>query len=143
MLNNQGLKFFSTIAKVHRSFVRELNKKFADKGMNYLDFLILRAVMEKESTMSELAKRYYVTQATITASVDRLEQKGYVERKRDLIDRRVVTVKITKKGEETFKDLLKDYSSLADEVIKNIKVDDTIEILQKILNKLDILSSKS
>ncbi|BCU70331.1 MarR family winged helix-turn-helix transcriptional regulator [Stygiolobus caldivivus] len=142
-MNNQGLKFFSTIAKVHRSFVRELNKKFADKGMNYLDFLILRAVMEKESTMSELAKRYYVTQATITASVDRLEQKGYVERKRDLIDRRVVTVKITKKGEETFKDLLKDYSSLADEVIKNIKVDDTIEILQKILNKLDILSSKS
>ena len=51
-------------------------------------------------TMSEVANVLEVTVPTLTASVNRLLKKGYVERRRDVADRRVVLISLTKKGEK-------------------------------------------
>ncbi|MEZ0536707.1 MarR family winged helix-turn-helix transcriptional regulator [Caldicellulosiruptoraceae bacterium PP1] len=56
----------------------------------------------KEKTMSEIAKSLEVTVGTLTIMIDSLIKKGYVERKRKEDDRRVVLVKLTKKGEAVY-----------------------------------------
>jgi len=50
-------------------------------------------------TLGELAEAERVQPPTITAAVDRLEQQGLVQRRRDAPDRRVVGVQLTPAGE--------------------------------------------
>ncbi len=50
------------------------------------------------STMGELAERLGITLGTLTVSVNRLEFKGYVRRRRDTRDRRVVRLIPTEKA---------------------------------------------
>jgi DNA-binding MarR family transcriptional regulator len=49
--------------------------------------------------VSEISKQLYVTPPTITQVLNSLEANGLIERQIDKTDRRVVSVKLTKKGE--------------------------------------------
>ena len=59
------------------------------------------------SSMGELSKRLHVNQGVATRMVDRLLEKGMVDRERDTDDRRVVLVSPTKKGSSVARDIEK------------------------------------
>jgi MarR family transcriptional regulator, organic hydroperoxide resistance regulator len=61
-----------------------------------LQILVLSAPMR----VSELAKRMYLSPATVVGIVDRLEAKGVVTRTRSKEDRRAVELTLTEKGRE-------------------------------------------
>ena len=50
------------------------------------------------ATPSDISKELLVTLGTVTTSLNNLERKGYIERRRSSIDRRVVHLSLTKKG---------------------------------------------
>src|SRR5579859_6458377 len=52
-----------------------------------------------EMKVSEISKQLHVTSPTITQLLNSLEANGLIERRVDAIDRRVVGVTLTKKGE--------------------------------------------
>lgn len=54
-------------------------------------------------TMSETAATLGITTGTLTVAIDKLVRKGYVERNRDLNDRRVVRIQLTKKGKLAYR----------------------------------------
>lgn len=54
-------------------------------------------------TMSETAAALEITTGTLTVAVDKLVKKGYVERLRDESDRRVVRVRLTRKGKLAYR----------------------------------------
>jgi DNA-binding MarR family transcriptional regulator len=61
----------------------------------------LLAVVENEVlTVATLAKEIHLSSSTVVGILDRLEEKGLVERNRDKKDRRVVKVTATKVGKE-------------------------------------------
>lgn len=49
-------------------------------------------------TPSDIARELMVTLGTVTISLNKLEAKGYIERRRSKLDRRVVHLTLTKKG---------------------------------------------
>lgn len=51
-------------------------------------------------TPGALAKELFLSQATITGVLDRLERRGLVERRRDQKDRRRVSIHLTQEGRE-------------------------------------------
>lgn len=51
-------------------------------------------------TAGELAKRVYLSQATMTGIIDRLEKRGLVRRIRCVDDRRRVMINLTEEGQE-------------------------------------------
>ncbi|HTP42304.1 MAG TPA: MarR family transcriptional regulator [Nitrospiria bacterium] len=53
---------------------------------------------EGRLSMGELSGRMYLHISTVSGVVDRLEEKGYVERARAPSDRRVVKISLTKEG---------------------------------------------
>jgi DNA-binding MarR family transcriptional regulator len=59
-------------------------------------------------THAELARRLWLTRATLTGVVDTLEKAGYVRRERDGSDRRVVWLVLTEAGRERLKALGRD-----------------------------------
>lgn len=58
-----------------------------------------------ETTMSQLAERLGVSLPNVTGIVDRMEERGFVERGRDPGDRRVVTLRATAGGRETVEEI--------------------------------------
>lgn len=54
-------------------------------------------------TMSETAELLNVTKGTLSVQVDRLVRKGYIVRKRRAEDRRVVEMRLTKKGKLAYR----------------------------------------
>jgi len=55
---------------------------------------------EGRLSMGELSQRMYLHMSTVSGVVDRLEEKGYVERTRGDEDRRVVKISLTKAGKK-------------------------------------------
>lgn len=70
-----------------------------DMGITYPQYLILTAVGEgEEMTVGAIASRLSLDSSTITPPVKRLEQGGFVERRRSQVDERLVHVWLTTKG---------------------------------------------
>jgi DNA-binding MarR family transcriptional regulator len=58
-----------------------------------------------EMTMSRLAELLSVTQSNVTGLIDRLEERGLVERERDRADRRVYIVRLSEGGRRQLADI--------------------------------------
>jgi len=58
-------------------------------------------IFEKgDLTLSLLSKNVHLSMSTLVGVIDRLEEKGFVHRMRDIKDRRIIFINITDKGTE-------------------------------------------
>ncbi|NLY49153.1 MAG: MarR family transcriptional regulator [Clostridiales bacterium] len=74
------------------------------KDLSITEIHTIEAVgMYGSSTMSEVASRLDITMGTLTTAIDKLIKKGYVERFRSDVDRRIVNVKLTNRGKLAYR----------------------------------------
>jgi DNA-binding MarR family transcriptional regulator len=75
-------------------------------GLTHGQFDIL-ATLGNTCGMSykELGERTLITKGTLTGVIERLEQKGLVERERNRADKRSFFVRLTPQGEDLFRDV--------------------------------------
>ena len=59
--------------------------------------------MYRPRTMSQVAMDLNITVGALTAAINNLVRKGYVSRARDESDRRIVNIRLTKKGKIAFR----------------------------------------
>jgi len=88
-------------------------------GVSPSGFAILRALLSRDGLKSsEVADMMFTTPATVTSVVDTLQRDGYVERRRDQGDRRVVRLHLTDRGRahiaDTQRELTGDFRALYD-----------------------------
>jgi DNA-binding MarR family transcriptional regulator len=89
-------------------------------------------------SLSELSERINAQNSTVTGIVDRMEREGLVERKRSSDDRRVVHIRLTKKGH----DLARSMKFEPFEIFKNAFENAlTREELGQLLHLLDKLAT--
>lgn len=88
------------IRRLWSSIVHELDHAPELEGMPTHLYFILGAVASQPRRMSELAERSLTSCANVTAIVDRLAERGLVERVRSEEDRRVIEVVATPTGRE-------------------------------------------
>ena len=79
------------------------SKYLASKiGLTTPQLLCLNSiVVNKTTTQSRIGKEVNLNPSTIVGIIDRLELKGYITRKRDTHDRRIVWLMPTERGIET------------------------------------------
>lgn len=71
-------------------------------GLSYQDIYLLQFLRSHSpARMGDLAEELNIPISTATRVVDRLQQKGYVGRKKDPQDKRNIFVTLRKKGEKT------------------------------------------
>jgi len=89
------------IFKAIQDYSHEVSSKF---GITGPQLWALKTISQNESlSLRDLSERMYLHPSTITGVVDRLERKGYVTRKRDQVDRRVIYVQLTAEGRKLSK----------------------------------------
>jgi len=75
-------------------------------GLSYQDIFLLQFLRSHSpARMGSLAEELNIPISTATRVVDRLQQKGYVGRKKDPEDKRNIFVTLKKKGEKTVSDV--------------------------------------
>ena len=127
-------------------FLRSLNgvtKVFAsmecyyeDPSLTKIELMALAAISEKkELIMRELAENLCVSMSTATVVIDKLVEKGLVNRQRNRSDRRVVEVILTAKGEKIAVSNQKQKTQLLKQILETLSLEEQevfISILEKI-----------
>ena len=69
-------------------------------NLTYTQYIVLLVLWEeKEATVRELCRKLYLDSGTLTPLLKKMETQGYVIRRRNADDERVVTVRLTDAGE--------------------------------------------
>ena len=69
-------------------------------NLTYTQYIVLLVLWEeKEATVRELCRKLYLDSGTLTPLLKKMEAQGYVVRRRNADDERVVTVNLTDAGE--------------------------------------------
>ncbi len=102
----------------------------------------MRSLQERPRRITELAVEELVTQPAITLLVNRLADRGWVERVADPSDGRAVLVSLTPAGEAVFEQLRLEYRALLHEemaTLEDSEIDTlaaAIEILDRLIERL-------
>lgn len=70
-------------------------------GLTYTQYVALVALWEKDDqTVGELGDKMFLESNTLTPILKKLEQTGFIERRRDPADERQVRIRLTPKGSD-------------------------------------------
>ncbi|HEX3029512.1 MAG TPA: MarR family transcriptional regulator [Clostridia bacterium] len=118
---------------------KHLYKEFTELTLIEIDTILVIGCEEKKS-MSEIAKMLGVSFGTPTVTIDRLINKGFVERTRDDADRRQVFIELSPKGKEVYNSVV-ELKNKATRIIFGILTKEeregTIEVLSKLNNNFN------
>ena len=100
-----GLRLDSQLCFPLYAASREVIKRYRpyldEVDLTYTQYITMMVLWEEESvSVKRLGERLYLDSGTLTPLLRSLEKKGYVSRKRDSGDERVLTVSFTDKGRE-------------------------------------------
>ena len=109
-----------TVAVLRRPF-DELLKAHRVSRTQYNVLRILRGAGPKGLGCGQIAERLITYDPDITRLLDRLEREGLVERRRDLVDRRVIMTRITGKGLKLLGSFDVPLSDLLQELLGHLK----------------------
>ena len=95
LVNDYLTSIFNNVLVIEESSLR--GSQFKDVSIKEMHTIDVIGTMPN-ATPSDISKELLVTLGTVTTSLNNLERKGYIDRRRSSIDRRVVHLSLTKKG---------------------------------------------
>lgn len=99
LTGGSGVHVFLVLWKAARAVEAYAEKSVAGLEMCGSDFAVLEALLHKGPlAVNEIGKKVLLTSGSITVAVDRLEDRGLVERRAHGTDRRAKIVHLTKEG---------------------------------------------
>lgn len=133
VLNELLVETFNDILEIEQKALKE----GAFSELSITEIHTIEAIgMYEPKTMTEVAKTLDITVGTLTTAINNLVKKGYVERKRDEIDRRVVKIALTRKGKLAYRVHEKFHSDMVKATIEGLTEQEE-DILIKSLDKLN------
>jgi DNA-binding MarR family transcriptional regulator len=104
-MGERYLRSIRLLAECMQSFERSSASNVRRLGFTQSQFDIIATLGNTPGmTCKDLGEKTLITKGTLTGVLDRLEQKGLIERERGCDDRRHFMVKLTPHGEAVFAD---------------------------------------
>jgi MarR family 2-MHQ and catechol resistance regulon transcriptional repressor len=92
-------QLWTVLARCFKSLSTRVEQSVSDAGLGLTDFMILEALLHKGPlTITEIQKKILLASGSMTAAVDRLEQKGAIVRRAIQQDRRARRLELTSEG---------------------------------------------
>ncbi len=124
------------ISLAARRMKSALEKELASDGLTPSQWMLLMALGEKDhQVQTELGKMVHLDNATITRSLDKLQDMNLILRKQDEGDRRVQHVILTKKGYEAYRQ----WNALGKKVNESATKNLSREEIEKLLKWLGVI----
>jgi len=133
---DRALSMWVKLARAYAVFSNKSTEHIRSFGLTEGQFGALEALGHKGPlTLGELCEKQLVSGGNMTVVVDNLERQGLVRRVRGSRDRRVITIHLTGKGKELFKQIFGRHAKYVAELASVLTVDEQ-EQLGRLLRKL-------
>lgn len=134
--NSSGVHLWLILWKAFRTMESHANHSIAGLGLCRSDFGVMEALLHKGPlAVKALGDKVLLTSGSMTAAVDRLEQRGWVTRGDDPADRRCRIVRLTGVGQRTIEHLFADHErhmAEAAAVLSRLERGELIALLKKL-----------
>lgn len=126
------------IVKLFRKILMIEERSMKNRGVHDLSITEIHTIeaigTRSFRTMSEIAEKLDITMGTLTASVNRLEKKGYVRRERDTSDRRIVLASLTERGEFVEEVHKSFHQDMIDHILNDLKLGENQVLIRTLRN---------
>lgn len=96
----RALNVYIKLSRAADAVTQRINKHLKEDGLTVSQFGVLEALFHLgPMCQTELAGKILKSTGNLTLVIDNLEQAGLVERQRDTVDRRFISVHLTPAGE--------------------------------------------
>jgi len=131
--------FFEQYYKMYRPFVSQLNQKLVQHELYSSQYAVLKLIhTENELTLGEISRHQAVERPTITRTVQRLKELGFVQAGPGK-DKREKMIHLTPLGEDMYQDIrhsIADFQLKSLEGISEDELLNTIDVLAKVHQNL-------
>lgn len=132
------MRLFRLMRVLRRRFAQDLSRH----GLTFHQFITLLSLHRTGDScrMGPLAEATMQSAASMTAIVDRLLERGLVERRRDPTDRRSVVVSLTEAGQELLRQIKADRHHAVKRALGQLSVEERshlASILEKMIQSLE------
>lgn len=110
-------RYVSVSFKVHKKAEALIKGQIGDDLTNDQHYILRYISQSKECTSSELADAFEVNKSAITAIINRMTERGLIERTRDQSDRRVVYLTLTEEGHTLYQSCQEKIEQLVQSII--------------------------
>ena len=130
IFNETSRLIIRAMRKFNRIMRENFEEQFDDMNITRPQGMVLAILSHHgEMKISDLSKKMYLSNSTVSGIIDRLEKNGFVERRRNKKDRRIVMVEL--KGE--FKKEAQNYFKPIEDQFAKILAFATPEELEKMV----------
>jgi DNA-binding MarR family transcriptional regulator len=125
------LQLWMLFHQTYNSIFKYEDKEFAKVGTTPQQHGILMSIRQNGGSInpSTLANWLERDANSITLIIDRMEKTGFVKRDRDKVDRRVLNITLTRKGEKTLADSSKTGAVVVKEMTKKLSKNEVSTLL--------------
>jgi DNA-binding MarR family transcriptional regulator len=135
-MGERYLKSIRLLAECMQGFERLSGEHVRECGLTHAQFDIIATLGNTDGmSYKELGDKTLITKGTMTGVIERLEQKGLVERQRSLDDKRSWFIRLTPQGEQVFREVFPKVIARGGDVFANFS-DDDFAALEKTLSGL-------
>jgi MarR family 2-MHQ and catechol resistance regulon transcriptional repressor len=136
-----GPRLWVVLARAHGALASYVEQCISTEGLCLSDFMVLEVLLHKgPMTISEIGAKVLLANASMTAAVDRLEEKSLVIRRSSDSDRRIRMVQLTKRGRAVITDLYARHARDI-EAVTNVLTAREQDQLRSLLKKLGLAAA--
>ncbi|OEF99989.1 transcriptional regulator [Vulcanibacillus modesticaldus] len=139
-----SLNLFIVFARSYREIAELVRRDIQNYNLNPTEFGVLELLYHKgPQPLQHIGKRILLASGSITYVVDKLEEKGLLNRKNCLKDRRVIYAEISEQGKRLMEEIFPKHREALKKIFSGIDVEEkrlAIALLKKIgfyANNLD------
>src|SRR5438067_7441554 len=137
LTGGSGVHVFLVLWKAASAVQSYAEESISELEMCGSDFAVLEALLHKGPLpVNEIGKKVLLTSGSITVAVDRLETKGFVERRAHGTDRRTRVVHLTKSGRRLITRAYADHAADLERLVSGSLTRTERETLMRLLKKI-------
>ena len=129
------LLLMQTSKAVHDRIKEEMSKN----KLNITEFSVLEVLYQKgKQTIQQIGNCILISSGSMTYVIDKLEQKGLLNRSDCPNDRRAIYVSLTNEGNEFMNKIMPDYHQVVDDMFNSLNSEEAetlVHLLKKVRNK--------
>ena len=130
------MNFKKILPKLPHLFRGIMEQRLKDEGISVPFPLFLMRLTENEGvTLSELGSELMFDKAHVSRTVAAFEEEGYVEKRPDENDKRILRLYVTAKGLETAQKIREIHDGVNALLLEGVSKED-LEVCERVLNQL-------
>ncbi|MGP4081676.1 MarR family winged helix-turn-helix transcriptional regulator [Pseudalkalibacillus sp. R45] len=130
-MKDSSLELFVVLSRAYQSIMEVARKDIQRFGLNLTEFGVLELLYHKgPHPLQKIGGKILLASGSITYVVDKLEEKGYLERKACEKDRRITYAFLTEKGKTLMEDIFPSHEEVLKQALSGITEDEKTEAIR-------------